>query len=150
MKAVLDTNVLVSAFLRSKGKPAQILAQGSKFELLLCEEMLDELLDVLNRPRIQRKQPCPQDQLLEYLRRLRVDSTLVTILEVENIVLHDPPDNIVLACAVEGGADYLVSGNKHLLDLEKHRRVKIVTPAQFLEILQTIENRKSEIENEAQ
>jgi uncharacterized protein len=139
MRIVLDTNVLVSAFLRNKGKPAQILAQDSKFELLICEGILAELTDVLNRPRIRKKETYLEHRVHEYLGRLRASSTWIAITEVENIIPQDPPDNIVLACAVEDGADYLVSGNKHLLDLKQHRGVKIVTPAQFLEII----NRKS-------
>ncbi|MBM3130417.1 MAG: putative toxin-antitoxin system toxin component, PIN family [Chloroflexi bacterium] len=137
MKAVLDTNVLVSAFLRDKGKSAQILSQNSRFELLICEEIVAELTDVLNRPGIRRKETYLEHRVHEYLERLRASGTWVTIAEIENLIPHDPPDNTVLACAVEGGAKYLVSGNKHLLDLKQHRRVKIVTPAQFLEILKS-------------
>ncbi|MBI3914235.1 MAG: putative toxin-antitoxin system toxin component, PIN family [Chloroflexi bacterium] len=137
MKVVLDTNVLVSAFLRSKGKPAQILSQDSKFELLICEGILAELTDVLNRPRIRRRETYLEHRVHEYLERVRASSIWLTIGEVENIIPHDPPDNLVLACAVEGNADYLVSGNKHFLDLKQHRHVKMVTPAQFLEILAT-------------
>ena len=135
MKVVLDTNVLVSAFLRDKGKPAQILSQNSRFELLICEEILAELTDVLNRPRIRRKETYLEHRVQEFLGQLRSSSTWIAVIEVENIVPHDPPDNVVLACAVEGGADYLVSGNLHLLDLKQHRGVKIVMPAQFLEII---------------
>lgn len=142
MKVVLDTNVLVSAFLRNKGKPAQILAQNSEFELLICEGILAELTDVLSRPRIRRKEPYLEHRVHEYLERVRASSVRITIAEVENIIPQDPPDNTVLACAVEGGADYLVSGNRHLLDLKQHRSVKIIMPAQFLEILQAIENQK--------
>ncbi len=80
---------------------------------------------------------------------LREFGALIEVESVENLIPQDPPDNIVLACAVEGGADYLVSGDQHLLDLKQHRRVKIVTSAQFLSILQSIKNQKSEIENES-
>jgi len=73
----------------------------------------------------------------EFLASLEGICQLVSVQHVENIVPNDPPDNLVLACAVEGKVDYLVSGNLHLLDLEQHRGIKIVTPAQFLEILAT-------------
>lgn len=65
-------------------------------------------------------------------------STFVTVQNVENVITIDPPDNIVLACAVEGGADYLVSGDLHFLNLKEYRNVKMVTPAQFLEILKSL------------
>jgi len=62
------------------------------------------------------------------------------IVDVENIITEDPPDNIVLACAVQSNADYLVSGNLHFLNLKEYRNIKMVTPAQFLEILRAISN----------
>ncbi len=72
----------------------------------------------------------------EFLSALRDLGRIVAVHQVENLVPNDPPDNLVLACAVEGNADYLVSGNLHLLNLKEHRGVKMVTPAQFLEIIQ--------------
>jgi hypothetical protein len=146
LQVTLDTNVLVSAMIMKQGKPGQIIARAheKKFSLLLSEEILRETRVALHYKHIQ-KRFHPTDQSIEdFLLKLRMVCTLVTIQHVEDIVPSDPPDNIVLACAVEGGAHYLVSGNKHLLDLEQHRGVKIVTPAQFLEIL----NQKSKIINE--
>ncbi|HEX7576142.1 MAG TPA: PIN domain-containing protein [Candidatus Methanoperedens sp.] len=52
-----------------------------------------------------------------------------------NVIVKDPADDRILECAVEGEVDYLVSGNKHLLDLKEFRRIKIVTARQILEIL---------------
>ena len=96
-------------------------------------------MDVLNRPRIKRKETYLEHRVFEYLDQLRTHSILVTPTEVENLIPQDSPDTLVLACAVEGDADYLVSGNLHLLNLKQHRGIQIVTPAQFLEII----NRKS-------
>jgi putative PIN family toxin of toxin-antitoxin system len=139
LKAVLDTNVLVSALIVEYGNPAQIIvrAHAEKFSLLLSEDILKETRVALHYKHIQ-KRFHPTDQAIEeFLARLRVSCALVPVQHVENIVTNDPPDNLVLACAVEGKADYLVSGNLHLLDLEQHRGVKIVTPTRFLEILAT-------------
>ncbi|WP_338140453.1 PIN domain-containing protein [Candidatus Methanoperedens sp. BLZ2] len=52
-----------------------------------------------------------------------------------NVIVKDPADDRILECAVEGEVDYLVSGNKHLLDVKEFRGIKIVTPKQILEIL---------------
>ncbi|MBI5653575.1 MAG: putative toxin-antitoxin system toxin component, PIN family [Chloroflexi bacterium] len=139
LKVVLDTNVLVSALIMKQGKPGQIIAQAHErtFSLLLADGILQETRVALHYKHIQ-KRFHPTDQSIEdFLSKLRVICTMVVIQQIEKIIPQDPPDNIVLACAVEGGADYLVSGNLHLLDLKQHRGVKIVTPAQFLEILKS-------------
>jgi putative PIN family toxin of toxin-antitoxin system len=137
IKATLDSNILISALIKPEGKPAQIVAfaRGSKFELVLSHAILQETYRVFHYKHIQRKYPSSEEAIKEFLSALRELGALVVIQHIENIVPHDPPDNLVLACAVEGKADYLVSGNLHLLDLEQHRGVKIVTPTQFLEIL---------------
>ncbi len=137
LTAVLDTNILVSTLVVPIGKPAQIVTRAfeRQFALLLSEEILQETRNALHRKHIQ-KRFHPTDQDIEsFLARLRANCVLISIQHIENIIPQDPPDNVILACAVGGKADYIVSGNKHLLDLEKHRGVKIVTPAQFLEIL---------------
>ncbi len=141
IKAVLDTNVLVSAILRPLGKPAQIIEQQpSRFEFFLSETILDETWEVLQRKRIQKKDPITNQALEAFFVRLRNASIMVIVVDVENIITEDPPDNIVLACAVQSNADYLVSGNLHFLNLKEYRNIKMVTPAQFLEILRAISN----------
>jgi predicted nucleic acid-binding protein len=51
-------------------------------------------------------------------------------------VADDPADDLVLACAVEGNADFIISGDHHLLDLENYQGIKIVNPARFLDLLE--------------
>jgi len=50
-------------------------------------------------------------------------------------VADDPADDLVLACALEGNADFIISGDKHLLNLRNYQGIKMVTPAEFLESL---------------
>ncbi len=138
LKAVLDTNVLVSTLVVPVGKPAQIVTRAyeQQFALLLSEEILQETRDALYRKHIQ-KRFHPTDQVIDgFLTRLRANGVLIQVQHVENIIPQDPPDNWVLACAVEGNANFLVSGNLHFLNLKRYRQIKMVTPAQFLEILQ--------------
>ena len=139
IKAVLDTNVLVSAFIIKQGKPAQIVSRAyvQDFSLLLSEAILRETQIALHYKHIQKRFHPTEQAIEKFLFRLRTGGILLSVRNIENIISNDPPDNLVLACAVEGGADYLVSGNKHLLNLKQHRGVKIVTPAQFLEILKS-------------
>jgi putative PIN family toxin of toxin-antitoxin system len=137
LRAVLDTNVLVSAFLVRHGKPAQILKlpDAAKFQLVLAEEILAEVQEVLGYKHIQKRFHPRSSDVQLFLDALRAASSIVTVEEIENVVSRDPDDNLVVACAVQGDADYLVSGNRHLLDLKRHRTIEIVTPARFLEIL---------------
>ncbi len=74
----------------------------------------------------------------EYLNRLRAVFSIKSVQQVEDVIKSDPPDNLVLACAVEVKVDYLVSGNVHFLELKEHRGIKMVSPSQFLEILSSI------------
>ena len=141
MKAVLDTNVLVSALIVPQGKPARILdaAADLKFQLVISTHILDELREVLRRRHIQKRFHPSAEAIETYVEeRLVRLGTVITPQQIENTIPNDPPDNLVLACAVEGGADFLVSGNDHLLGLREHRGVQIVTPARFLEILDSM------------
>lgn len=136
-KAVLDTNILVSALVIKVGKPAQVVvfAREGKFESILSEEIIKEARGIFHRKHIQKRFHPTDEEIEEFLDAVRAVSKFIKIEKVEDIITADASDNVVLACAVEGGADYLVSGDLHFLNLKEHRNVKMVTPAQFLEIL---------------
>jgi putative PIN family toxin of toxin-antitoxin system len=133
-KVVPDTNVLVSALIKKEGKPAQILRHLDELELVTAEEILAELEEVLHRPHIQRKYQLTDEDIHEYLARLRAASTIVPLHTTVDAVV-DPDDNKFVACALDGGAGYIVSGDPHLLDLQEYQRIRILTPAVFLTLL---------------
>ena len=137
LRAVLDTNVLVSALLSRSGIPAQILARSGEYQLLVSDVLLDEVRDVLSRKRIRRKYPLSDDDVVRFVSLVRLAGEFVTLdpLRVENVIPSDPPDNLILATAVQGRADVLVSGNVHLLQLDSHAGIRMVTPAAFLSAL---------------
>lgn len=139
-KVVLDSNVIVSALLVKQGKPAQIilLAQQGHFQCILSKEILAEVRRIAYRKHIQKKYHPTQESIEQLLGILQTWSTWVEVKQVENVIPNDPPDNFVLACAVEGEADYLVSGNLHFVNLKAYRNIKMVTPAQFLNILHSL------------
>jgi putative PIN family toxin of toxin-antitoxin system len=138
MRALLDTNVLVSTAIKPEGKPARIFQRaGDRFELVCSEYILAELADVLARPHIQKHYkdlvaPERREQFLTLVRSLAVMVVIQTRLDV----VSDEADNQVLASAVDGQADFLVSGDPHLLSLLRYAGCKIVSPDQFLVILQ--------------
>jgi len=139
MKVVLDANLFVSAVLTSGGKPAQVLDawRADRFELVIREDILEEIREVLSRPQIRKRHQWTEEELDRFLDDLReLASTTSGELHIEAIA-DDPDDNMYLACAIEGDADYIISGDQHLLKLGTFEGIKIITPAQFLEILKS-------------
>lgn len=137
IRAVLDVNVLVSALISPRGAPARILDlwREEAFAAMVSEPVLAELETVLSRPAFARKYgltPTHTTALLRGLRRFAI----VTPGEQEvRGVAPDPDDDMLLACAVEGEADYLVTGDKGLLSLGSHEGIAIISPAAFVKVL---------------
>lgn len=142
IKVVLDTNVLISATLSRKGKPAQILmlAREGKIELLFSTATTKELWDVLHYKRITarlEKLKIPLSLAEEFLKGLVKASTLVLVnLEVD-VIKDDPSDNVFLACAIEGQANFIISGDNHIKTLGQYQEIQIMDPAEFLELMES-------------
>lgn len=136
-RAVLDAHQLVSAFINPHGHPAKILAawREGRFELVLSPALLDETEEVLNRPRLRKKHGKRAAEIRQWMADLAQAATMTSdAIELE-VVKADPDDDVILACALEGGAGYLVTGDGHLLGLKQYRRIRIVTARQFWELL---------------
>lgn len=139
MKVVIDTNVFVSATLVAQGPSAQIIdawKQAERYRLIVSPAILEELREVLFYPRIRKISTWTEEeveQLLEAVERLAVKTPGEPRLQVIRV---DPDDDKFLIAAVEGGADYIVSGDPHLKDLGSYEGVEIVSPAAFWGILQ--------------
>jgi len=138
LKAVLDTSILVSAFLKHEGVNAKILLGGKdQYELFLSENILAETkLVLLTYERIRKKYHYTDDEVLEYLETLRVVARQVLEkLPKIRVIEKDPKDDPVLACALKIKADYIVSKDDHLKDLKEYRGIRIVSSQEFLELL---------------
>jgi putative PIN family toxin of toxin-antitoxin system len=137
--AVLDTNVLVSALCLPSSLPAQLLRLwlARQFELVLSGMILAELEDVLRRPKISRRYGITEESIQTFTRVLVELARMVPIVRELEVIPSDPKDNHVVTCAVEGGASFIVSGDRHLTGLGQYEAIRIVTPAQFLMILQS-------------
>ena len=130
-RVVVDTNVLVSALIK-KGKPLELVQRLlEKHTLILSSQMLAELADVLSRDKFS----ITSAQIDRFISLLLRKSTVASISGNLNVIKKDPDDNIVLLTAINGNADYIVSGDKHLLTLRKFEGMEIVTISQLLEIL---------------
>ena len=135
MRIVVDTNLFVSSLIRPKGIPAQILMHSAQFELVTSEAILAELERVLNYDRIRRKYHLSEQTVGEYLARIRHDSEIIVVATSAAGASPDPDDDKFLACAVEAGADCIVSGDPHLTGLGSYQGTPILTPRQFLDSL---------------
>lgn len=136
--AVLDTNVLVSAAIFANGIPSQIIERAEEdFIWLTSEYILGETGDVLSRKHIQTKyrQRVTASRREEFLAQVRGAAVLVEVKSAISAVRKDLKDNPVLACAKDGSANYVVTGDRHLLDLGRYEDIEIISPAQFLRIL---------------
>ncbi|HEX5506373.1 MAG TPA: putative toxin-antitoxin system toxin component, PIN family [Thermomicrobiales bacterium] len=141
MRVVLDTNVIVSAVLSPTGTPARILAAWRRevFELLVSGPILDEYQQTLGYGRLRARHHLTDDEIAEVVAEFR---TLATFVSAANGVVPgddvaDLDDAMFLACAIAGGATYIVSGDAHLLDLREYQGIKILPPTLFLALLQT-------------
>jgi putative PIN family toxin of toxin-antitoxin system len=133
LTAVFDTNILFSAT-GWRGNPFQCVerARAGEFRVFTCPELMEELAEKLeNRLNFSADQVA--ETLADYLGFLRV----VHVPKALTAVCRDPDDNMVLECAVEGNAQYIVSGDKDLLELKEFRGIRIVRAAEFLNLLAT-------------
>lgn len=135
VKPVLDTNVLVSALLTKGTPPDQLYRawEAGRFELCTSSRQMEELKRVLGYAKLQAYiKPLEAALLLENMNAM---AHLIKVDEPRT-ESSDPDDNWILATAVEGGADFLVTGDKnHLLALGKVEGVRIVTARAALDFL---------------
>jgi uncharacterized protein len=129
MRAVADTNVLISGLLFG-GLPRTFINHGTAngFTLVTSEELLDELSETLAN-----KFHFDGTDTMLFLERIRQIAQIARPHFRLDAVPDDPDDNRVLECAVAGGAEFIVSGDKHLLRLGSYEGIVIVTVRQFLQ-----------------
>ena len=137
LRAVLDTNVVVSALIRPGGPPGRILDRlvDGDFVLVLSPAMLDELGRTVRQPGVRKYVRLSDDELDSRLAQLETLADPVEGTLALTVALRDPDDLMVLVTAVEGRADYIVTGDADLLTLGACEGVAIVTPREFLERL---------------
>lgn len=134
MRAVLDTSVVVSGLISPHGNPAQVIVRwlAGDFTLLYTRDILTELEDVLNRAWLKERLAAVPNRASDFLEAIALlGEPEMGYANVEGLV-RDPFDEMFLACALLGNADFLVSVDKDLLSLEAFKGIQIVRPAHFL------------------
>lgn len=134
MRVVLDANTYVSALISGKGNPGQIIRKwlSGEFEVLLSPAILDEVLRVTGYSRVQKKYRQVKDNRLEFVELLSKQGIVIEPPNTLNVVKDDESDNRYIECAVAGGAQYLVTGDEHLLALAEYQGIAILSPAAFM------------------
>jgi len=135
-RVVLDTNQIVSGLLARHGAQAELLDawRDRRFLLLTSHFLLSEVEEVLSRPVLRQKYHLQKEQIERFLTLLRMDSLQVPG-GVRLQVCRDPDDDLILGCAVEGQADFLVTGDQDLLVLREYRSIRILTARHYIEHL---------------
>jgi uncharacterized protein len=138
-KVVLDSVVLVSAFLTG-GLTAELLDQcREKAKLYTAEDILQEIRRVLlEKVYIRNRYKYSDTDVEIFVNRYREKSTVVDPLPDIHVIERDPKDDKILACAVAVQADYIVSRDLDLLELEAYQEIQIITPENFIRYLRSI------------
>lgn len=130
MRLILDTNLWISFLISSKYERLDELLFNQESKLLFSRELLEEFVAVAKRPKLRK-----------YISGDELEDVLETIDEVAEFVVvtsdisecRDPKDNFLLSLAVDGKADYLLTGDKDLLVLEKIGMTEIKTISEFFD-----------------
>lgn len=136
-RATVDANVLVVAPLNPKSPPGLILTvwQQGRFDLILSEHILEEVARTHRKPYFRAR--LTEIQIAEFEGLLRRRATIVTITTVVHGIATHPEDDLILATAVSGDVDYLVTGDaRFLAQVPAYSGVSLLRPTEFLALLQ--------------
>jgi putative PIN family toxin of toxin-antitoxin system len=138
IRAVLDTNAFVGSLLNKTGASAKLIDawRAGEYMLVTSPAIMAEIKAVLELPRIQEKYLLTDQDIGQLLDLLEKDAVLVPgRSEVDDAIPQDPTDHIFLSCALDAGADFIISGDRHLLSLKVFEGIPILPVVTFLERL---------------
>ncbi len=140
MKIIIDTNVAISGLLWG-GAPNHILklCRNGIVGILECAETLDEVKTVLQYPRFSDRLSALGVTAIEAFAYFMNLSTYVTSPEIiPEVIIKDPADNVFLGLASKHSASLIVSGDKHLLEVNSYNGIQIVTPSECVNVILSI------------
>lgn len=133
MRIVLDTNVIISAVIRD-GKPRRLFRLGldGKYEILLSKKMMEEISSVLQRSKFK----MTKDEVHHVVSMLAVTSEVVTVTSSFKAIKNDPDDDIIINTAYDGNANYIVTGDDDIRELQDFKGILVVSVDQMLKIFE--------------
>ena len=137
LKVVLDTNVWISALLWG-GKPAEIVkaAEKKQFVILLSEEIAGEISQVLTYPKIARIYKAAgmrREDLVEAVLKI---GKFVQVTGKVSVIVEHPADDKFIECALAANAEYIVSGDRHLLKVGSYKKTRVLSVSEFLQVIE--------------
>jgi len=128
---IIDTNVFISALLKSKNC-AEILEgiKQNKFNLVISEKLIEEILLVVEKDKFE----FAESEKAE-LKELLIEKSIPVVSKGKTPMCRDPKDSIIFECATAGEVDCIVTGDKDLLSLRRFRNIPIITPKKFIQLL---------------
>jgi len=138
IKIVVDANLFAGALIKPDSNPGKILKliRQNQVELVISPAIIKEIKRILLYPKIQKYHQKTAQELDRYFDDLFIFAWTVEGNSKIDLIKDDPADNKYLACALEGEADYIVSGDHHLLDVGMYQEIKIMKAKAFLKIWQ--------------
>jgi len=130
-RVVVDTNVFVSALISNGKSRKLVLKLLEEHTVILSSQMLAELADVISRDKFS----VTNSQIDRFISILVKKATIVSMHSIPKVILEDPDDDAVLSTALSGKADYIVSGDKHLLKIACYEKLQVVSVNQFVQIM---------------
>ena len=131
-KIIIDTNIWISYLISNKYKFLDTLLINKTYKLVFCEELLDEFIEVIQRPKFE-KSFSKND--IENLLQLFNNLALFYKLKTSLTICRDKKDNFLLSLAVDSKSDYLLTGDNDLLELKKIEKTQIITLDEFKNLL---------------
>ncbi len=133
MKVVIDTNVFISSLLNPAGSPRKVidLWRHERITLCLSKDILTEYFAVLGRMGMADE---PEGAELVQLFETRCNQVFVPSPPAIAVVKEDPADDRFISCAVAAGARYIVSGDRHLVNLKAFKGIRVLPPTEFVKL----------------
>jgi hypothetical protein len=138
IKAVVDTNLLVSSFISPFSYPREIEKRWRRgeFVLVTSHEIIEEANRVLHLPRIQGKYRLTESDIQAFILTLTHQADCIAGKSILKDVAPDPGDDKIISCAVEGEAYLIVTGDKALQRLGEYHGIKIINAEAFIRVLE--------------
>lgn len=130
IQIVLDTNLFVAAYFNPRSNSARILngCLDSKYQPIFTPAIIKEANYILTQIKV-------RQEYKDKVKKLIKKGKLIKNTPRVKMVSADPEDDKFLSCSAEGGANYLITSDEHLLKIKEFRKAKIIKPSQFLRLI---------------
>ena len=132
MKIVIDSNIFVSSFFWG-GHPKEVFERviNGLDELFITDKIIEEITCVMSSSKF----AVNSSEIEDYVRIIEKYSKKIVSKNISVLISRDQDDDKILQCAIDGGVDFIVTGDKDLLVLNEYESIKIIKPRDYLEIV---------------